>query len=110
MEWVVLALVALPSFSRSRLTRYDLAHALVWLHLGLGSIRHAPLFALAVAPGLAGLLDGLPLAAPRVLPAAAMAGRRGRRSRPWCWPWRSDAGRHSAASTRRPGRWGRSRP
>ena len=34
-------------------------HALVWLHLALGTVRHAPLFALAVAPGLAGLLDGM---------------------------------------------------
>jgi hypothetical protein len=41
--------------------RYNLTHALVWLHLSLVSVRHAPLFALAVAPGLAQLLEGLPL-------------------------------------------------
>ncbi len=37
--------------------------ALVWLHFALLQIRHAPLFALAAAPALARLLDGLPLAA-----------------------------------------------
>ncbi|MDR3639123.1 MAG: hypothetical protein P4L84_35285 [Isosphaeraceae bacterium] len=60
-EWVVLALIALPTLGSRRLSRYDLAHSLVWLHFALGSIRHAPLFALAMAPGLAHLLDGLPL-------------------------------------------------
>lgn len=60
-EWVLLALVAVPAVSRTRLSRYELTHALVWLHLSLASVRHAPLFALAVAPGLARLLDGLPL-------------------------------------------------
>jgi hypothetical protein len=59
LEWVVLALVALPSFSRQRMDRYDLAHTLVWMHLALGTARHIPLFALAVAPGLARLVDGL---------------------------------------------------
>ncbi|MBX6316748.1 MAG: hypothetical protein IRY99_28120, partial [Isosphaeraceae bacterium] len=59
LEWVVLGLIALPVFSRNRPTRYDLVHALVWLHLALGTIRHAPLFAFAVAPVLATLLDGL---------------------------------------------------
>ena len=63
VEWVVLALIALPSFSRNKLSRYDLAHTLIWLHFALGSIRHVPLFALAVAPALAQLLNGLPLAA-----------------------------------------------
>jgi hypothetical protein len=63
VEWVVLALIALPTFSQRRLQRYDLAHTLVWLHLALSSVRHAPLFALAAAPGLAKLCDGLPLAA-----------------------------------------------
>jgi hypothetical protein len=62
VEWVLLALIALPSFSKARMGRYDLAHTLIWLHLALASVRHAPLFALAVAPGLAKLLDGLPLA------------------------------------------------
>ncbi len=60
VELVLLALVALPVFSRSRPTRYELAQLLVWLHLALGSIRHAPLFAFAMAPGLARLIDGLP--------------------------------------------------
>jgi hypothetical protein len=59
-EWVVLALIALPTFSKRRLSRYDLAHILVWLHFALGSIRHVPLFAIVVAPGLARLVDGLP--------------------------------------------------
>jgi hypothetical protein len=62
LEWVVLGLIALPTLGARRLSRYDLAHTLVWLHFALGSIRHAPLFALVMAPGLAQLLDGLPLA------------------------------------------------
>ncbi|CAN5678220.1 hypothetical protein BH23PLA1_BH23PLA1_45220 [soil metagenome] len=60
LEFVLLVLVALPVFSRTRPTRYELAHLLVWLHLALGSIRHAPLFAFAMAGGLARLIDGLP--------------------------------------------------
>ncbi len=60
-EWALLGLIALPSLGSRRLSRYDLAHTLVWLHFSLGSIRHAPLFALAMAPGLAALLEGLPL-------------------------------------------------
>ena len=44
-----------------RTDRYQLMHVLVWLHLALTSIRNAPLFALAAAPALARLLDGLPL-------------------------------------------------
>ncbi len=59
LEWVVLGLIALPVFSRRRPSRYDLLQALVWLHLALTSIRHAPLFAMAVAPMLSQLLDGL---------------------------------------------------
>jgi hypothetical protein len=76
MEWLVLALVAVPSLSASRMDRYSLAHALVWLHLALGSIRQAPLFALAAAPGLAQLLEGLPLAVRDI-------GRLGRGWSPW---------------------------
>ena len=59
VEWVLLALIAIPTFSSRRMDRYNLAHALVWLHLALVSVRHAPLFAMAVAPGLAQVLDGL---------------------------------------------------
>lgn len=62
IEWVLLGLIALPTFSTRRMERYDLAHTLVWLHFALGSVRHAPLFAIAVAPGLAKVLEGLPLA------------------------------------------------
>src|SRR5438874_1973507 len=40
LEWVVLALIALPVVSKARPTRYDLAHALVWLHFALTTIRH----------------------------------------------------------------------
>jgi hypothetical protein len=58
-EWVVLALIALPAFSRTRMSRYDVLHTLVWLHFALGSVRQTPLFALAAAPGLARLLDGV---------------------------------------------------
>ncbi len=59
-ELVLLAFVALPTFSSTRLNRYDLLQTLTWLHLGLSSVRNAPLFALAAAPGLAQSLDGLP--------------------------------------------------
>ena len=61
LEWVLLALIALPAVSASRLDRYQLCHVLVWLHLALTSIRNAPLFALVAAPALATLIDGLPL-------------------------------------------------
>lgn len=60
VEWVLLALIALPTVSTARMSRYELAHGLLWLHLSLASVRHAPLFGLAVAPGFARLLDGLP--------------------------------------------------
>lgn len=77
MEWVLLALVALPSLTGRRMGRYDLAHGLVWLHLALGSIRHAPLFGLAIATPLGQLFD------------SALSGERGeaasspKRDRPW---------------------------
>jgi hypothetical protein len=77
IEWVLLALVALPSLTGRRMSRYDLSHDLVWLHLALGSIRHAPLFGLAIAPALGGLFDS----------ALSLAGREtqdlDRRDRPW---------------------------
>lgn len=57
-ECLIVGLVALPSFGRARLTRYELVHVLVWLHLGLASVRNAPLLALAAAPGLSRLIDG----------------------------------------------------
>jgi hypothetical protein len=57
-EILVLALVALPAFSRARMSRYDALHTLVWLHFALTSLRNQPLFALAAAPGLARLVDG----------------------------------------------------
>ncbi len=63
LEWVLLALVGLPVISSRRVDRYQLVHLLVWLHLALTSIRNAPLFAMAAAPALAALLDGLPLSA-----------------------------------------------
>jgi hypothetical protein len=62
LEWVLLALVGLPVLSSRRLDRYQLCHVLVWLHLALTSIRNAPLFAIAAAPALASLIDGLPMA------------------------------------------------
>jgi hypothetical protein len=62
LEWVLLAFVGLPVVSARRIERYHLVHVLVWLHLALTSIRNAPFFALAAAPALATLLDGLPLA------------------------------------------------
>jgi hypothetical protein len=61
LEWVLLALIALPVVSSRRIDRYHLTHVLVWLHLALTSIRNAPFFAMAVAPALATLIDGLPI-------------------------------------------------
>ncbi len=61
LEWVLLALVGLPAVSSRRIDRYHLAHVLVWLHLALPTIRNAPFFAMAAAPALAALIDGLPL-------------------------------------------------
>ena len=59
-EWILIAWLAVPSFALGRMTRYELTQSLVWLHFSLASVRNAPLFALAVAPGLARLLDSLP--------------------------------------------------
>ena len=72
-EWVLLALVAVPTFVAGRMTRYELIHAAVWLHLSLSSVRNAPLFALAVAPGLARLLDALPVCKFEVPPSLSLA-------------------------------------
>jgi len=58
-EIILLCLVALPVFSRLRPSWFDLVHVIAWLHLSLGTIRHAPLFAIAAAPVLAILGDGL---------------------------------------------------
>ncbi|WP_406696750.1 hypothetical protein V5E97_37760 [Singulisphaera sp. Ch08] len=83
VEWFILALIALPTFSSRRMSRYDLTHSLVWLHFALGSVRHVPLFAIVVAPGLAKLLDGLPLASRDL----------GRNSARWTlWPMAISAG------------------
>jgi hypothetical protein len=75
-EWVLLALVALPTVAKARMSRYELVHSLVWLHLSLASVRHAPLFGLAVASGLARVLDGV-VASTRIEsePLAAEASR-----------------------------------
>ncbi|MGO9464915.1 MAG: hypothetical protein ACLQIB_57495 [Isosphaeraceae bacterium] len=61
LEWALLGLVALPVVSSRRIDRYFLPHVLVWLHLALTSIRNAPIFAMAAAPALAVLIDGLPI-------------------------------------------------
>jgi hypothetical protein len=57
IELLVVALIALPSFTKGRMGRYDLVQSLIWLHLSLASVRNVPLFALAVAPGLLSLID-----------------------------------------------------
>jgi hypothetical protein len=67
LEVVLLSLVGLPALVSRRVDRYHLAHLLLWLHLALTSIRNAPLFALAAAPALAQLIDGLPLSFRHVL-------------------------------------------
>lgn len=61
LEWVVLGLIALPSISTRRMDRYQLVHVIVWLHLALSTIRNAPIFAMAAAPALATMIDGLPI-------------------------------------------------
>lgn len=61
LEMTILALLGLPAIVGARVDRYQLVHVLVWLHLALTSIRNAPLFALAAAPALATLINGLPL-------------------------------------------------
>jgi hypothetical protein len=61
LEWVLLALIGLSVVSSRRIDRYQLVHVLVWLHLALTTIRNAPFFAMAAAPALASLIDGLPL-------------------------------------------------
>jgi len=104
LEWVVLALVAVPSLTGRRIARYDLAHGLVWLHLALGSIRQAPLFALVIAPALGHLGDGalsasaggrarpgrgglwLPVGAAGLLAGAVFAGWDPARLDPASWP------------------------
>lgn len=60
IEWVILAIVGLSAISARRIDRYHLVHLLVWLHLTLSTIRNAPFFALAAAPVLSTLIDGLP--------------------------------------------------
>ncbi len=81
LEGLLLALIALPVVSTRKIDRYHLAHVLVWLHLALTAIRNAPFFAIAAAPAIATLLDGLPLSArsswkrdprPSIWPAAAI--------------------------------------
>jgi hypothetical protein len=59
VEWVILGLIALPTVCSARMSRFELVHTLVWLHLALASVRHAPIFAIVAAPGLARVLDGL---------------------------------------------------
>jgi hypothetical protein len=75
-EWVLLALVGLPSLTGRKIGRYDLTHGLVWLHFALGSIRNAPLFGLAIAPALSRQFDG-------ALSGGIEGERSARRDRPW---------------------------
>jgi hypothetical protein len=59
MEWFILAFIGLTCFTTRRLSRYELAHLLVWLHMSLSSVRQEPLFAIVAASSLARLIDGL---------------------------------------------------
>jgi hypothetical protein len=79
LELALILLVALPTVSRLRASRYELCHILVWLHLGMSSVRNAPFFAIAVAPTLARYLDGSLTAAQA--PAADQTTPSGRRIR-----------------------------
>jgi hypothetical protein len=62
LEGIVLGLIALPLVARRRPSRFDAIHALVWLHLGLASVRNVPLFAIVSAPMLAAWVSGALLA------------------------------------------------
>ena len=57
LELVLLLLVAIPSLTRGKISRYDLAIGLPWLHFTLGAIRQAPLFGLAIVPAVGLLFD-----------------------------------------------------
>ncbi|MFO0960476.1 MAG: hypothetical protein U0800_24090 [Isosphaeraceae bacterium] len=59
LEGLVLALIALPSLTGRRVGRFDLVLVLIWFHQGMATIRNAPIFAIAAAPALANLIDGL---------------------------------------------------
>jgi len=57
-ELALIGLIVLPALSRRKARWHDLAQAVVWLHFGFATIRNLPLFGLAMAPALAGLIDG----------------------------------------------------
>jgi hypothetical protein len=57
VELILIAMIAVPTFTKGRMSRYDLVQSLAWLHLGLAAVRNAPLFALAAAPGLCELFS-----------------------------------------------------
>ncbi len=67
LELVVMAFIALPAFTGVKISRFDLVHVLVWFHMGMSSVRHTPLFALAAAPPLAALIDAA--TSPSAVPA-----------------------------------------
>jgi hypothetical protein len=58
VELLIVCLIAGPLVPRVRPELYDMAHALIWLHFGMGSVRQAPLMAFACAPVLALYIDG----------------------------------------------------
>ena len=58
VEWIILALISLPIFRAGRMSRYEWVQTITWLHLCLATIRHAPLFGIMAAPGLASMFDG----------------------------------------------------
>lgn len=77
LEMLVIGMIVLPVATGARPSLYDLAHVVVWLHLGMSSLRNVPLFALAAAPVVSQLLGA-------ALPSSELVrGGPGRRAGAW---------------------------
>ena len=81
MEWIILAMISLPIFRAGRMSRYEWVQTIVWLHLSLATIRHAPLFGIIAAPGLARMFDGAFSREPNEANSAAVV------ETLTVWPW-----------------------
>ena len=79
MEWIILLMVSLPIFRAGRMNRYEWVQTIVWLHLSLATIRHAPLFGIIAAPGLARMFDEAFSREPNEANSAA--------EKATAWPW-----------------------
>lgn len=83
LEAVLFALIGLGVVSKNKSDLFDWSHALTWLYLALGSIRHAPLFALVAAPLLTTLIDG---SLSSELLNGSLARAESSRARTWTFP------------------------